>query len=140
MYDTNDAVYAHTDGLGNTTRFEYNPFNGRTDVTHPDGGRETHFYDSHMNVVRFVSPEGRVEENEYDKEKKERTVERDPFGFETQMSIPSSSKLLVRGQTTPPARTAATDYPASPESRIASNTPPPARRWHRRKDRCRLPR
>jgi len=95
-YYRNDTVYRHTDALGRPTTFSYNYFRKRTDVTHPDGSTETHFYDRFGNVTRFQDPNGAVREFDFDAERRERTAERDAFGRETTASYDTSGNLVSR--------------------------------------------
>lgn len=82
-YYDNGSVYRHVDGDGNETRFSYDYFRRRTDVTLPDGSVETHHFDGAGNVTKFVSAAGTVREFEYDPDTRARVVERDAFGLET---------------------------------------------------------
>jgi RHS repeat-associated protein len=95
-YYSNDTVYQHTDALGRTTTFSYNYFRKRTDVAHPDGSVETHFYDGYGNVTRFQDANGEVSEYVFDDSKRERVAEYDPFGNEMTATYDADGNLESR--------------------------------------------
>ncbi|MCP5056774.1 MAG: hypothetical protein GY937_08640 [bacterium] len=97
VYYPNDTVYSHTDSLDRTTTFSYNYFRKRTDVVHPDGGVETHFFDGYANVTRFVSPRGVVTDYTFlDPATREQTQETDALGFSSSALWDDAGNLISR--------------------------------------------
>jgi RHS repeat-associated protein len=58
-YDSNGNITTHTDALGNTTTYTYEPmFNKLTSTTDPIGNVSRFSYDSHGNLITSTDPNG----------------------------------------------------------------------------------